>query len=110
MSSTATDLAVASPSWWRIIVLALQGRRHDYTKEALNRAVPLLAVPMMLEMFADSVFAVVDTFWVSRLGSEAVAVVALAEAVMTLIYAIAIGMSFASTAIVARCVGRAGTP
>lgn len=110
MSSEATDLAApAPPSWWRIILLALQGRRHDYTKESLHRAVPLLAVPMVLEMFAESVFAVVDTFWVSRLGSEAVAVVGLTEAVMSLIYAVAIGMSFAATAIVARYVGRSGS-
>ncbi|WP_257389119.1 MATE family efflux transporter [Tahibacter caeni] len=110
MSSEATELAAAPPpSWWRIAILALQGRRHDYTTESLDRAVLLLAVPMVLEMLAESVFAVVDTYWVSRLGSEAVAVVGLTEAVMTLIYAVAIGMSFAATAIVARYVGRAGS-
>lgn len=110
MSSKATDLAAAAPlSWWRVVIFALQGRRHDYTTESLDRAVLLLAVPMVLEMFAESVFAVVDTFWVSRLGSEAVAVVGLTEAVMSLIYAVAIGMSFAATAIVARYVGRTGS-
>ncbi|MEO7324495.1 MAG: MATE family efflux transporter [Dokdonella sp.] len=107
MLSDAIDPAA---SWWRIVILALKGRRHDYTTEPLNRAVLMLAVPMVLEMFAESVFAVVDTFWVSRLGSEAVAVVGLTEAVMSLIYAVAIGMSFAATAIVARYVGRHGSP
>lgn len=110
MSTIATDLAAAQPSFWRVVLHALQGRRHDYTSGSLDRAVLLLAVPMMLEMLAESVFAVVDTWWVSHLGSEAVAVVGLSEAVMSLIYAIAIGMSFAATAIVARYVGRAGTP
>lgn len=108
MSSIASDVAVVQPSWWRVVLLALQGKRCDYTTESLNRAVPLLAVPMVLEMFAESVFAVVDTFWVSRLGSEAVAVVGLSEAVMSLIYAVAVGMSFAAGAIVARAVGAGG--
>jgi putative MATE family efflux protein len=92
-------------SFWRIVLQALKGEQVDYTSESLNRAVLLLAVPMVLEMVMESLFAIVDVFWVSRLGSEAVAVIGLTESVMTLIYAVAIGISFAATAIVARRIG-----
>ena len=88
-------------SFWRIVRQSLRGEHHDYTTGSLNRAVLLLAVPMVLEMIMESLFAVVDVFWVSRLGKEAVAVIGLTESVMTLVYAVAIGISFAATAIVA---------
>jgi putative MATE family efflux protein len=94
-----------SLSFWRTVALALKGGRHDYTSVPLNRAVLLLAIPMVLEMVMESLFAVVDVFWVSRLGKEAVAVIGITESVMTLVYAVAIGMSFAATAIVARRIG-----
>ncbi len=89
----------------RVIWLSLQGAQHDYTAAPLNRAVLLLAVPMVLEMVMESLFAVVDVFWVSRLGREAIAVVGFTESVMTLIYAVAIGISIAATAIVSRRIG-----
>lgn len=92
-------------SFWRVVRLSLQGQHLDYTSLPLNRAVLLLAIPMVLEMIMESLFAVVDVFWVSRLGSEAVAVIGLTESVMTLVYAVAIGISFAATAIVARRIG-----
>jgi putative MATE family efflux protein len=95
----------ANLSFWQVVRLSLKGQHLDYTSVPLNRAVLLLAVPMVLEMIMESLFAVVDVFWVSRLGSDAVAVIGLTEAVMTLIYAIAIGISFAATAIVARRIG-----
>ena len=108
-SSTPTaesaDRPHASTSFWRDVAHALKGEQHDYTTETLNRAVLLLAVPMVLEMIMESLFAVVDVFWVSRLGRDAVAVIGLTESVMTLIYAVAIGISFAATAIVARRIG-----
>jgi putative MATE family efflux protein len=85
--------------------LALKGEHHDYTALTLNRAVLLLAVPMVLEMIMESLFAVVDVFWVSHLGAEAIAVVGLTESIMTLIYAVAMGTSIAATAIVARRIG-----
>src|SRR5688500_10040650 len=90
---------------WRIVSLSLKGEHHDFTTAPLNRAVLLLAVPMVLEMMMESLFAVVDVFWVSRLGKEAIAVIGLTESVMTLVYAVAIGISFAATAIVARRIG-----
>lgn len=91
--------------FWRSVGQALRGEQHDYTSERLNRAVLLLAVPMVLEMVMESLFAVADVFWVSRLGKEAVAVVGITESVMTLIYAVAIGISIAATAIVSRRIG-----
>ena len=84
---------------------SLRGEEHDYTALPLNRAVILLAVPMVLEMVMESLFAVADVYWVSSLGKEAVAVVGLTESLMTLIYAVAIGISIAATAIVSRRIG-----
>jgi putative MATE family efflux protein len=106
-ASNSTDSVHAEPpqSFWRVVAHALKGEHHDFTTVSLNRAVLLLAVPMVLEMIMESLFAVVDVFWVSHLGREAVAVVGLTEAVMTLIYAVAIGISFAATAIIARRTG-----
>lgn len=102
---TAVTEAGAVPSFWHSVWFAIKGTHSDFTTLPLNRAVLLLAVPMVLEMSMESLFAVVDVFWVSRLGSEAVAVVGLTESVMSLIYAVAIGISFAATAIVARRIG-----
>lgn len=105
ISSDSAAALQPQVSFWRIVLQALKGEQYDYTSVSLNRAVLLLAVPMVLEMIMESLFAVVDVFWVSRLGSEAVAVIGITESVMTLIYAVAIGISFAATAIVARRIG-----
>jgi putative MATE family efflux protein len=104
-SPTAGSPVLPGTSFWRDVADALRGRQRDYTREPLNRAILLLAVPMVLEMLMESLFAVVDVFWVSRLGSDAIVVVGLTESVMSLIYAIAIGVSMAATAIVARRIG-----
>src|SRR6186713_1549076 len=107
-SSTSTPETGSSPartSFWSDVAHALKGEQHDYTAESLNRATLLLAVPMVLEMLMESLFALADVFWVSRLGRNAVAVVGLTESIMTLIYAVAIGISFAATAIVSRRIG-----
>jgi putative MATE family efflux protein len=104
--SVPTQGAPAAPrSFWRVVFQSLKGTQYDYTQEALQRAVLLLAVPMVLEMVMESLFALADVFWVSRLGTTAVAVVGITESVMTLIYALAIGVSIAGTAIVARRIG-----
>src|SRR3954468_23630162 len=107
-----TDPTASSPidhhapmSFWRSVLFALKGAQSDYTSLPLKRAVLLLAVPMVLEMSMESLFAVVDVFWVSHLGLNAVAVVGLTESIMSLIYAVAIGISFAATAIVSRRIG-----
>lgn len=105
--SPDSSSAPAAPrqSFWRSVLQSLKGEQHDYTSLPLNRAVLLLAVPMVLEMVMESLFAITDVFWVSRLGREAVAVVGLTETVMTLVYAVAIGISMAATAVVSRRVG-----
>ncbi|MEO6721600.1 MAG: MATE family efflux transporter [Ferruginibacter sp.] len=88
-----------------IIRLSLNGEQQDYTVGSIRRAVILLAIPMMLEMCMESVFAVVDIFFVSHLGKHATSTVGLTESVITIVYSLAIGISMAATAMVARRVG-----
>src|SRR5262245_35951887 len=90
---------------WETIREALRGSRQDYTEGPIGRAIVLLAVPMVLEMVLESVFAVVDVFWVSRLGADAVATVGLTESMLALIYSLAIGLSMGAAATVARRIG-----
>jgi putative MATE family efflux protein len=84
---------------------ALSGRGGSPTEGPLNRAILLLAIPMVLEMAMESVFAVVDIFWVARLGAGAVAAVALTESLMAIVYTVAMGLSIGVTAMVARRTG-----
>ncbi|RYY68523.1 MAG: MATE family efflux transporter [Chitinophagaceae bacterium] len=88
-----------------IIKQSLNSEGQDFTTGSIRRAVILLAIPMMLEMSMESVFALVDIFFVSHLGKHATAVVGLTESVITIVYSIAMGMSMAATAMVARRVG-----
>ncbi len=91
--------------FFSLIWQSLAGNEHDYTKGSLRTAILLLAVPMILELSLESVFAVVDIFFVSRLGANAIATVGLTESAITIVYSVAIGLSTAATAIVARRVG-----
>src|ERR1035438_6040809 len=84
---------------------ALRGSHQDFTKGSLNRAILLLAIPMVLEMVLESLFAVVDVFWVGRLGADAVATVGLTESLLSLIFAVGLGLSLSTTAMVARRIG-----
>src|SRR4029077_16067535 len=92
-------------SLWSSLVEAIRGSHQDYTAGSLNRAILLLAVPMVLEMVLESLFAVVDVFWVGRLGANAVATVGLTESMLSLIFAVAMGLSLSTTAMVARRIG-----
>ena len=91
--------------YWNIIKQSLDGKEVDYTQGSIPKAVVLLAIPMILELSLESVFAVVDMFFVSKLGENAIATVGLTESVITVVYSVAIGLSTAATAIVARRVG-----
>ncbi|HVZ55746.1 MAG TPA: MATE family efflux transporter [Chitinophagaceae bacterium] len=84
---------------------SLQGGEYDYTQGSIRQAIILLAIPMILELSLESVFAVVDMFFVGKLGENAIATVGLTESVVSIIYSIAIGMSTAATAVVARRIG-----
>ena len=88
-----------------LIGQSLRGSEHDYTQGSIRVAIVLLAIPMILELSLESVFAVVDIFFVSELGSNAVQTVGLTESVITIVYSLAIGLSIGATAMVARRIG-----
>ncbi len=103
---TQTQVPAAEPSLWTTIRESLAGSHHgSYTEGSIDRAIVLLAIPMVLELVLESVFAVVDVFFVSRVGPDAVATVGLTEAMMTMIYAVAMGLGMGATATVARRMG-----
>jgi putative MATE family efflux protein len=91
--------------FWSSVREALRGSHQDYTAGSLNRSILLLAIPMVLEMVLESLFAVVDTFWVGRLGANAVATIGLTESILALVFAIGLGLSMSTTAMVARRIG-----
>jgi putative MATE family efflux protein len=102
----AAETAVAvQPGLWSSIREAIRGSHQDFTTGSLNRAILLLAIPMVLEMVLESLFAVVDVFWVGRLGADAVATVGLTESLLSLVFAVGLGLSLSTTAMVARRIG-----
>src|SRR6201999_1516688 len=96
---------VQAPTFWQSIREALRGSHQDYTAGSLNRAILLLAIPMVLEMVLESLFAVVDVFWVGRLGADAVATVGITESMLALVFAVGMGLALSTTAMVARRIG-----
>jgi putative MATE family efflux protein len=109
MSDAATTLPAGEPpprTIWDAVKEAVRGaHRHDYTAGPVGRSLLLLAVPMVLEVALESVFAVVNVFWVGRLGPDAVATVGLTEAMFSTIYALGMGLGIGATAMVARRIG-----
>jgi len=104
-AAAVTSVPAGPQSLWRELLDAIRGTNADYTKIPLRRAVFLLAVPMVLELVLESTFAVVDIFFVAKLGPSAVATVGLTESYLFLLYAVAMGLAMAVTAVVARRIG-----
>jgi putative MATE family efflux protein len=102
MPSTAQ--ATAS-SKWSVIKESLAGTHQDFTEGSLARGIALLAIPTILELGMESTFGLVDAFWVAKLGADAIAAVGLTESLVVLIFSVAMGLSMATTATVARRIG-----
>jgi putative MATE family efflux protein len=103
--NSASTTTQETQSLWSTVKESIRGSHQDYTEAPIGRAVILLAVPMVLEMMMESVFVVADVFFVGRLGPDAVATVGITESLMTVMYALAIGLSIGAAATVARRVG-----
>jgi putative MATE family efflux protein len=101
---TTSEKAIET-SFWSVLREAFFGSQRDFTKGSIGQAIFILSVPMILEMFGESLFAIVDIFFVGHLGADSVAIVGLTESMMALIYAVAIGLSIGATATVARRMG-----
>ncbi|HSU26094.1 MAG TPA: MATE family efflux transporter [Pyrinomonadaceae bacterium] len=109
VNSQIPSLETVDNSFWAILREAVRGSHRDFTQGSIWIAIVLLAVPMILEMSMESLFAVVDIFFVAKLGAESVAVVGLTESIMALVYAVAIGLAIGATAMVARRTGEKDT-
>ena len=101
----ASPARLRPTSLWASVREAIHGSRQDFTQGPVGRAILLLAIPMVLEMVMESLFAVVDIFWVAHLGSDAVAAVSLTESLLAPVFSIAMGLSMSTTAMVARRTG-----
>ncbi len=108
MDSTI-ELKTEATGFWATLRQSVNGSEQDFTSGSIGRAIFLLSVPMVLEMLMESLFGIVNVFWVSRLGAEAIAIVGTTEALLVLVFGIAMGLSMATTALVARRVGE-GNP
>src|SRR5215475_9517196 len=105
MRETISVPTATRTGYWTAIREAIRGSQQDFTEGSLRRAILLLAIPMVLEMLMESLFAIVDVFWVAHLGANAMATVGLTESVLMLVYCGAMGLSMAATAMVARRIG-----
>ena len=105
MPETAVLIERNRKGYLSAILEAIRGSQQDFTEGSLRRAIVLLAIPMVLEMVMESLFAIVDVFWVAHLGANAIATVGLSESILMLVYCGAMGLSMAITAMVARRIG-----
>lgn len=107
MEQTTPSIPVKPPkrNLWKALAEAIKGTQADYTSISLKRSIFLLAVPMVLELIMESTFAIVDIYFVGKLGASAVATVGLTETYLFLLYSIAMGLAMAVTAIIARRIG-----
>ena len=105
MTDTQSLPVETQHGFWQTVREAIRGTRHDYTSGPIGRAIILLAVPMVLEMSMESLFAVVDIFWLGHVSPNAVATVGLTESMLALVYTAAMGLSIGVTAMVARRIG-----
>ncbi|GFZ76529.1 MATE family efflux transporter [Aquaticitalea lipolytica] len=96
---------ISLKQYFQYFIIAVKGKEQDLTTISIRRAIFMLSIPMILEMLMESIFALVDILYVSQVSVNAVATIGLTESVITLVYAVAIGLSMAATAIVARRVG-----
>jgi putative MATE family efflux protein len=104
LNTTASEKAFDN-SFWSILKEAIFGSNRDFTEGSIKQAIFILSVPMIFEMFAESLFAIVDIFYVGKLGATAIAVVGMTEIMMYVVYSVAIGISIAATSSVARRIG-----
>src|SRR3954471_1324269 len=103
MESRSTLLdTFAPPTLWSSVSDSIRGKQHDYTSGSIGRSILLLSIPMVLEMAMESLFGLVDVFFVAHLGSDATATVGITESIFTLVFAAALGLAMAATATVAR--------
>src|ERR1051326_394543 len=102
MQATAPEI---TRNKWTVLREALAGTSQDFTEGNLTRGIALLAIPTILEMTMESTFGLVDAFWVARLGADAIAAVGFTEALVVLIFSVAMGLSVAASATVARRIG-----
>jgi putative MATE family efflux protein len=100
-----SDAAEPEQSTWALLREALRGSERDFARAPLRKAIPLLAIPMVFEMAMEAVFAIVDVFFVSQLGPDAIATVGLTESLVTIVYALSVGIAMPVTAMVARRFG-----
>jgi putative MATE family efflux protein len=105
MTNAPYSVVETQPTFWRTVREAIRGSHHDYTSGPIGRAIILLAVPMVLEMLMESLFAVADIFWLGHVSANAVATVGLTESMLTVAYTAAMGLSIGVTAMVARRIG-----
>ena len=103
--SDVNALEARVPGFWRSLRESVIGTSQDFTEGSIGRAIVLLAVPMVLEMCMESLFGVVDVFWVAHLGADAITTVGLTETCLTVVFVIALGLSMGATAMVARRIG-----